>query len=174
MPETGAHLIAKAPHRGPNAWLFALYPGLTDDNISQLESDIKIPFNEDYKIFLKQMNGFHFFVGVFSMNGFRHNYKRTGDAIWQPYDIITPNTIERPKDTPPHYLYIGSYNWDGSSLCMDTKTNKVYRCKRWSAEILNTWENLKEMLTLEAERIVKHFDEFGKEFDSDIPTIPSA
>jgi len=173
VSETGAHLIAKAPHKGSEAWLFALYPGLANDEISQLENSINIEFNEDYKDFLRQINGFHFLVNVFSMDGLRRNYKRTGDSIWQPYDIITPNTIERPKNSPPHYLYIGGYNWDGSSLCMDTKTDKVYRCKRWTSEILNTWENLEDMLSSEPQRLIKLFDDSGKKIDPERPTIPN-
>ena len=173
LPETGAHLIAKAPHKGPNAWLFSLYPGLSDDEIMQLEHRVNIKFNKDYRDFLKQMNGFHFLISVFSMDGLRRNYKRSGDSIWQPYDLITPNTIERPKDAPPNYLFIGGYNWDGSSLCMDTETDKVYRCRRWTSEILNIWDNLEDMLSSESQRLVKLFDESGKKIDPKIPTTPT-
>lgn len=173
IDKTGAQLIGHVPHVAPEAWYHNIFKPLTEEEIKFLEDKIKINFPDTFKDFLKFSNGIKIFSNEISIHGKRDNYNREGDDVWQPFDILTINIDERPKDANSSYLFIGSYYDDGSQLYIDCDTEKVYRCEPGlSQKKLNMWGDIGTMIISEAQRIEKLYDEKGQLIDQSKPTTP--
>lgn len=169
----GTHLIGKAPHIAPLAWLHTIYPPLSEEEISILEGQINNKIPKSYKDFLLLTNGLNVFNTTFSLYGLRKNYNRTTEDIWQPFDIILPNTIEKPDHATHNTFIIGSYDWDGSYLYMNTESERVFMCDREDITPLYEWESFREMLEKEVKRLVGLFDKQGRELLPDHSTLPN-
>jgi|SRR6185437_11554521 len=166
----GSRLIGRAPHIAPHAWLHKFGAGLNDEEIMELEIGIQIP--SEFKRFLEFSNGLNIFVSVFCIYGKRYNYIRNIENSWQPFDIIAPNTFERPKNAKKNYLFIGVYSWDGSGIYLDIETGKAHYHERYDATSLFEWGSFEEMLNSEVNRIISLFDKKGVKIDPNKPTIP--
>lgn len=172
VTQNGTRLVGKVPHVGPEAWLHVIFPRLSDSDLRQMEDQLATSLPDQLGTFFTQYNGLSLFSDSLSFFGFRKQLGRTGSAIWQPYDIVTPNTLERPADAPTGAVFIGGYDYDGSLVYAMENGPVIHRCSRDSAAPLNTWPDLIEMLGSEAERISKLFDENGRELNSSISTAP--
>lgn len=169
----GTLLIGRVPHVAPLARLHIIPSGIKDDVIALLEDNLNHKIPKVYKDFLKQANGIHIFSDSISLDGLRENYIRDVAGAWLPFNIIEPNTYERPRDANDSFLYIGGYGYDGSQLIIDDKTGKILRCTRFvSSEVLNVWPDFWTMLTSEVERLDGLFDAEGKKKYPDRPTTP--
>lgn len=168
----GTLLIGKAPHIAPMAWLHSIYAPLKLTEIEQLEEDCKHTISDDYKDFLLTTNGLAVFNTTFSLYGKRDNYIRNVENAWQPFDIVTPNTFERPKNAKHNFIIIGSYSYDGSKLYIDNVSGKVYLCDRYDATPLYEWSNFETMLASEIARLCTLFDEEGKKLVKSKSTLP--
>jgi SMI1 / KNR4 family (SUKH-1) len=167
-----ANLIGKAPHIGKEAWLHAIYKPITDKEVSEIKAHLCIEMPKVYENFLKVCNGFSIYGTTLSLYGYKHNYIRDLENIWQPFDIVNANNRERPIDAESNHFFFGSYDWDGSKMYINTNTLKIYRCLRECIKPLNEWENFNDMLQSEANRFKKLFDEKGIEINENVPTIP--
>jgi hypothetical protein len=147
-------------------------PPLSDKELFELENELDENIPESYRLFLKTTNGLKVFNTTFYLYGLRKNYKRDIINVWQPFSILTPNTLERPLNAR-EFFFIGGYDWDGSMLYIDRNTDKVYICKRDNAAPLREWTNFDEMLDSEIRRLITLFDDKGKEYDDDKSTLPS-
>jgi len=170
--DNGAILIGRAPHIAPKAWLNVLFPPLDEKEIKILEEKIKIIIPESFRQFLLFSNGASFFSTTLNIYGSRQNFKRSYKNVWQPFDIVVPNTIERIHDAKDNYLFIGSYDWDGSLLYINNETKKVYRCTKDSVRALNEWGSLLEMLDSEISRLIATHNDQGMPLDETLPTTP--
>ena len=168
----GRILIGRAPHIAPHAWLHSYGAGLTEEEIAELEYTLKIPIIPDFKVFLKESNGLDLFVTTFIIYGMRRNNARDLENSWQPFNILTPNIPERPKNAKKTYLFIGAYKWDHSYLYIDSDSMKVHFCSRFDATSLKEWENFEVMLDEEVSRIISLFDKDGVRIDSKHSTLP--
>jgi hypothetical protein len=167
-----ANLIGRAPHVGKEAWLHAIYKPITQKEITEINNDLHIEMPKVYVDFLMVCNGLSVFGTTISLFGYRYNYIRDLENIWQPFNIITVNNSERPFDAKANHFFFGFYNWDGSNLFIDTDTLKVYRCLEDSVKILNEWETFEDMLISEIDRLMLLFNEDGIKIDKDKQTIP--
>lgn len=170
----GAVLIGKAPFKGSQAWLNILYPVLNISELNFLKNELRSDIPFEYQCFLQNFsNGVNVLSSTFSLYGLRKQVYRDANAdVRQPFSIITPNLYERPENARDSFFFIGGYNWDGSHLYIDTKTNFVHCCERWDAESKIQWNSLDEMLLSELKRLYKLFDQKGEELDEDEKTIP--
>lgn len=164
-------LIGRAPHIAPKAWLHSIHAPLSDQEINELEKDLgTIP--EDYKSFLKTANGIKIFNTTFCLYGLRKTYKRGVNDVWQPFDILTPNILERSSNATKNMFFIGGYDWDGSLLYFDLETNKIHLCDNDDATSIYEWDNFIIMLNTEVKRLSTLFDINGKEYDENRSTLP--
>ena len=85
---------------------------------------------------------------------------------------ISIRWIERPKNATPEMFFLGTYEYDGSKLYLNTLDDKIYYCDRYDAAPLKSWDSLSAMLTSEIERIFSLFDADGRIFSRMAPTIP--
>lgn len=168
----GAVLIGRAPHIAPRAWLNTMFPALKENEVEILEEQLKTNIPNDYKDFLLNFsNGLNILTSTLSLDGFRWHLNRDAD-FRQPYSIVTTNVFERPDNAKDSYFFIGGYNWDGSHLYIDKKTNTVHCCERWDATSKIQWAFLDEMLLSELKRLYQMFDDEGRDLDENKQTIP--
>ena len=171
--EDGTELIGHVPHVAPEAWLHIIYAPLSQARVEDVSIQIGRPVAKEYQSFLQRMNGLSLFSGELSLFGLRSDFRRTGDAVRQPFSIRTPNTVERPRDADEALVFIGSYFDDGSMLYIDPHTSEVHRCSRTSVESLNRWKSFFVFLDSEAERLATLFDVEGRMIDPSVSTAPS-
>ncbi len=174
----GTQLFGRVPHVAPQAWLHALFPPISDREIDQIEGEMGAYVPDVFRDFLNLANGFRIFSGSLSIYGQRSNYERTIDSVWQPFCIVTPNTIERLPDAADWHFFIGGYSCDnGYHLYMDRRDGKVYLCSRKSVKPLHRWNSFPELVVEESSRLARLFDESGREIDPNQPKVtkgPSA
>lgn len=169
----GTILIGKAPHIAEFAWLHSIYKTLSQEELFELEKDVKTQLPDSYRDFLlNHSNGLSLFVSNFSLYGLRKELGRTIEASRQPFSLITLNTIEKIKNAEENHFFIGSYKWDGSKLYIDKSTGKVHYCDRWDATSLFEWNSFEEMIVSEVKRITNLFDENGVILDEDLHITP--
>lgn len=155
-----ARLIGHVPDVAPLAYLHEIYQGLTREEINKLKDKLGVELPGIYEEFLRISNGLYIFSGNLNLYGFVERFYRDVDFP-QPFDLLTPNTVERPKDAKSSFCFIGGYKKDGSRLYIDNKTLNVYRCSRQSARPLNKWWDFWEMLNSEVLRLDRLFDDQG-------------
>jgi len=139
--------------------------------VSGLEQTLgNIP--QDYREFLLSFgNGLSVFSDNLSLYGLQV-IARSGDDMWQPFPLDTPNFYERPPDAHEEAFFIGGYGQDGSLLFVEK--GRVFRCKRDSATSLKEWPSFSEMLVAEVRRLFMLFDDHGRlKNPSAITTPPS-
>ena len=171
---TGAIKIGKAPHVAPLAIINAMYPVITNEEVKHIEDEINLHIPESYRYFLTHFsNGLSILPSGISLYGLRHNYIRSIEMAWQPFNIIDYNKFksEIPHGAPNDALIIGGYSWDGSKLYM-TPDEKVHFCGRYDGKSLKTWDSLEEMLLEEIPRLYSLVDEKAIKKDPSQPTTP--
>lgn len=172
--ENGTLLIGRAPHIAPYAWLNFIYPPLSNEEIQNLEHEMKTEIPNDYKSFLKISNGLGI-LHTLSLYGLRNNYKRSiKEAEQQPFSLTTPNISEKPKKAGKNIFYIGGYSsGNGAWLYIDKENNTVHLCKKGGVKSLYQWNSFDEMLSSEVDRLVRLFDSDGKKLYPNKSMLPS-
>jgi len=155
--ENNTYLIGKVPHIAQEAWLHAIYPPITMEEINSLP--INIP--DVYIEFLLQMNGASLFSSALELFGKRFNNKRDVISNWQPFNIITLNNENIAHNESDNQFYFGCYSSDGSILYLDA-SSKVCRCDRYNFDIKNIWPDFLSFLKAELDRLSEQYDELGK------------
>lgn len=169
--KNGTKLFGNTKHIAPQAWFHQIFPPIGVLDLEQLLNEIGIP--DVYCKFLLLMNGLNAFSCSISFFGLRTNYKRTIESVLQqPFNLITPNTIERPINANDDHFFIGSYCEDGSLIYLNIYNMHVYRRAREDFASLNEWPNLGEMLLSEIQRLHKLFDNKGIKINDKITTLP--
>lgn len=169
----GCLLIGKPNYLPKFAWLVTIFAPLSQDDYNNMKNTYRINVPSTYKEFLTEFsNGLDIFSGTFSLEGYRKHYKRDESAILQPFALNISNVYERPKNAKDNYFFIGSYDWDGSTLYIDCNTNHVHLCQREDSTSLYEWNSFEEMLSSEIDRIFSLFTEDGRQIDENQSTLP--
>jgi hypothetical protein len=169
----GTELVGHTPHVGPDAWFHVVFPPIAPATIDQVEHEIGRSLPGPYREFLQAMNGVSLFAGSMSLYGHRRNFQRTGDAVWQPFSIRTPNTVERPRDAAAHLVFVGGYKADGSRLYIDGETLQVHLSLRESTGPVATWKSFSTFLEEELARLRHFFDDKGRRIGYGANCAPS-
>lgn len=173
--KNGALLIGKAPHIAEFAWLNVMYPCVTEAEVCDLEKRLGIAIPKVYKDFLMNVsNGFDIMNCTLALHGCRTSYNRSDLDSWYPFNLEDVQKYERPKNATPEMFFLGTYEYDGSKLYLNTLDDKIYYCDRYDATPLKAWDSLSAMLTSEIERIFGLFDADGRIFSRMAPTTPVA
>lgn len=145
---------------------------ITDEDISCLENKMAMPIHPDYKWFLQNIsNGLHLYMTTLCLDGKRTHYDRSKYDP-QPFDIITKNTLERPKNAKSNMLFIGGYDWDGSCLYVDNNDGSVHLCEEWDVTSLKRWDSFHSMLLDEVTRLKNLYGICGENYSDDIYSLP--
>ena len=105
------------------------------------------------------------------MFGYRSNYSRTNEDVWQPYDIISFNLYEKPQNATQKEFIIGCYELDASLLYI-SKEDEICYCKSEDILPLKKWNSLSDMLYEELTRLYELVNEKGLFIDTDLKTTP--
>ena len=110
----GTLRIGHVPHVAPEGYLHHLLPPISPENLEVLQDEIGWDFPDSLSHFLKIHNGIDLFSDLVGINGRRTSYKRSDiDAMMeQPFDMVLPNTLERPGNAPEDFIFIGSLGDD--------------------------------------------------------------
>ena len=168
----GVKLIGKCEDKGPLAYIHSIFPGLNEDELIKIEHEAGRKLPKDLREMYIEANGLKYFFDTFTIYGLRSGAGRAVDTSRQPYSIQLPNVEERPSDAPENAFFFGNYDWDGSLLYMTENDSRVFFCSRDTSTPLMHWNNLEEMISLEATRIKKLYDSKGREIDSRVSTLP--
>ncbi|MEP2935747.1 MAG: SMI1/KNR4 family protein [Gilvibacter sp.] len=172
--QNGTKLIGKAPHIAPMAWLHSIFRSLETIEVNIIESELNTDIPKDYAEFLLFTNGLDLFNGTLSLFGRRTHYDRSDEINnRQPFALGITNIYEKPFNSKESYFFVGSYNWDGSLVFIDKVNNRVHRCDRVNADILNSWSNFNDFIIAETLRLKSLHHEDGTLKNSSITTIPS-
>lgn len=170
--DNGTLLIGNPYKDKPFWWLIHIFSTVQSTKLKEF-SKTKLNIPSVYFDYLENVsNGFLLFLGTLSLYGVRENYSRSLD-VEEPFDLLTPNIKERPKNAKETYFFFGSYNWDGSQLYIDTSNNHVYLAKRYTLEKIYEWSSFEEFINTEIPRICSLFDDNGEEINPDESTLPS-
>ena len=152
--------------------LHRLFIPISEDDISLLEKDMLLSLPKDYSWFLQNVsNGLDLYNTTLCLYGKRTHYNRTKSDP-QPFDIIIPNTYERPRNATSNMVFIGSYYWDSSRLYIDTKDNSVHFCNSSDATSIKRWDNFYSMLVEEISRLKCLYGNNGEKYDEGICSLP--
>lgn len=166
----GTMLYGHVPHIAPEAWLHQLFSPVSDHDIFMIEEKIGLPVPSQFRDFLKFTNGVNLFSGSLSIYGKRTSYARSGDDAWQPFCVVTANTLDRPMQAKPWQFIVGSYRSDGSLVSIESRDGTAFRTKGRSAKILNRWRDFWTMLMEETSRLAGLFDETGHKLSKESTT----
>jgi len=170
--EDGTSLIGRAPHIAPQAWLHSIHSPLTIGELTGVTNAITAEIPEAYRTFLQHYNGLKIFNTTFCLYGLRRNSVRNLTTVGQPFNIITTNTLERPRGATMNMFFIGGYDWDGSLIYIDNANGDVHLCNGKTAASTFKWPGFEEMLDAEISRLIALFDDDGKALDEDASTLP--
>lgn len=169
--DNGTLLIGNPYKDKPFWWLIHIFPKVKSNKLKEFCKN-KLDIPQVYLDFLENVsNGFLLFLGTLALSGIKESYSRALD-VEEPFDLLTPNIEERPKNAKDTYFFFGSYNWDGSKLYIDTSNNHVYLAKRYSLEMIYEWSSFEEFINTEIPRICSLFDDNGEEINPDVSTLP--
>lgn len=157
----GTILIGRVPHVAPQAWLHEVYAPATPEQLGRLAS-VSVPVHAEFRSFLSRANGMHLFSGHLCIYGIRSSYARSGDARWQPFDIVDPNTVERMRGAPRDAVFVGVDVRRERAYAILATTGEVIMCSLHDPEVLQRWESFGEMLVSEVERLAPLCDEAGR------------
>lgn len=170
--ENGTKEYGHAPFIAPEAYNFCVFATLNEDDIVELERDLKREIPSQFRSFLMtDTNGLHLFHH-FSLYGIRKSYNRDLNATPEPFGLLEPNIYEKPKNAKDTYFFIGGYRYDGSKLYIDSEDGKVHFCKRRDASSLLAWDSFEDMLLSESKRIFTLYDDRGRMLAPSEKTLP--
>ena len=160
---TGVRLVCPTPHVAPEAWLHVLFPPLAPEKIAETERKLGALLPEDFKKFLMQANGLMLFSYRIDVFGVRETWVRTGDAAWQPHDLVNHNyETGRPAGSPAEVIFFGSV--ERSEWCFFEFQEGKYRVGKTSREIFRPsayWENFASWLLSEISAMEKRCNSDG-------------
>lgn len=160
--ENGAYMSGHAPHIAPLAYHLRRYAGLDEEGIRQAEAECDRYIHQDYKDFLRRMNGVRLFK--LSLHGtIGSSVDRSGAGIGQPISIWYQNVVERPEYIPAGHLGIGAINGASHSQ------GHIYLASTGEVELYNArcdligarWPSLSDFLNSEIARQLSLYDATG-------------
>ena len=81
--------------------------------------------------------------------GARANYRRTGDDIWQPFDIVRHNSrLELPSNGPADAVYFGSTNRGEYWVFYECPDEVIGKTERRDFKRVQQWSDFDTWLQL--------------------------
>lgn len=164
--DNGTRLICPTPHVGSDAWLHCLFANLSTSDVDKLEEQAGVLFPEEFREFLFKANGVSLFSSNIAVFGKRFSYVRTGDASWQPFDIIHFNEDSRPTNSPTNVYFFASPDRGDTCCFFEAVGEGAYRVGKTNRDEflpLQYWQNFWEWLFSEVRELAKQYGLDGAE-----------
>lgn len=153
LTPSGARLISPAPEIAPAAWHHIAFPPLVTSEVRKLEVNLHQQLPTQFEQFLCKFNGISLFGNRLNIWGKRRSWNRTGDDVWQPFDIVDHNaSYERPPKSPYQVVYFGSTD-HGTNWVFFRSDGTVGKSPREEFWDVGTWRDFDTWGTFEMNRI---------------------
>ena len=163
-PRSGA-VIMNSMDKPEKLWFLERFPGLSDDEIAQLQMEYigKIPV--EYLDFLRITNGLNVMGRVLKIAGMdRDREKLAGSRVADPIRFVDGHRTRR---TPKSWLFFATYTqWEDigmAHVCMDTAVvgdkSPVYCLPYNGDKVLKRWDSFGSWLEEEFTRLHKAYRE---------------
>lgn len=174
IESNGTKLYGHVKTIGENAWFHEIFAPLNETEIAEIESSIGKNLPNSLKEFFICTNGIRLFSNEIALLGKRATFKRSSDEdLRLPYSIVTPNTLEQPKDIKENQIIIGSYSYDGSKVIIDSNDKLVFVCERENVQnVIFKFQTFWEFLLSEIERLGTFFNSEMLLVNDTISTLP--
>ena len=166
---TGGTLrIGHIPHCAPEGYLHALFAGLEDSELRDLQNEIDREFHKTLQKLMRLHNGMNLFNGQLSVYGLRTSYRRSEIDMMmeQPFDMVQLNTMERPDFAPGRLVFIGSIGDDRQRIAMNADGSIGIWDGREAKLREPMYESAFDLLVEEVRRMNRLFDRAGRRIDS--------
>ena len=160
------------PWVAPEAYLNIVYKPAQKKVLAEVATKLCIP--KPWIQFLEQTNGACLFSAdlyVMGVVGEGTRLNRGDHWSLPPTNIEHSNRVAEPLDLG-RYLIIASYGWDGSRVCLDRETLRVYVFHKGESKPYAVWNSAEEWVRTEVERLSTLFDEKGKLLLNEALTLP--
>ena len=143
--DSGTELIGEVPQDGEQAWLHAVYPGLSLAQMDELELHLRISLPRDLRALYRRISGMSLFRGAFRLFGYHKTAVRSAENHMQPDDLLRLNHELDVIGWKPHKaLAVAENGWDLSvhMMGMTADSHTVLRCARTTGTVLEEHPNL--------------------------------
>jgi hypothetical protein len=157
----GTELVGHVPHVASEAWLHMLFAPIDDQVIEEIERSLELALPSDYACLLRQHNGVRLFSGDIWLGGWRVSFARKGDAIWQPFSVVSANLDNGTLQSDNPELVIGGEEGVGARFRINIKSQQVCKYGQRGKKPLASWDNIEAMLQAEVGRVSRRYDASG-------------
>jgi len=137
-----------------------LFAPTGDSEIAAIERSLSFSLPPTYSAFLKIHNGLRLFSGDLWLGGHRASFSRSGDAVWQPFSIVSANQ-ECNLTTDGNEIVIGGEERTGATIRYSTKDGRILKYKQRGKKPISSWDTFETMLISEVSRLALCFDATG-------------
>ena len=143
----GTRLVEPAPDIGQKAWRHLAFASLADEELSKLEHELRQRLPPQLKMFFRKHNGISLFGNEINIWGKRSNFVRSGDDIWQPFDIVRHNNpSERPRSCPYSIVFFGSTNQGEKWVFFSPDDGSIGKTSRTRYQPEQSWPDFNSWL----------------------------
>jgi hypothetical protein len=157
----------------PEAYLNIVFKPASPDVLSVVGAKMRIP--TPLLQLLAQHNGANLLSGSLSLYGVVRKGQllhRSEPFLLPPFNIELENRNWPPRDRD-RLLEIGGYGFDGSGVCIDRDSLRIFVIRRGEKEPYASWPSLEVWLNSEMQRLTELFDASGKRLVDKSHTLPA-
>jgi hypothetical protein len=159
------------PWVGPEAYLNIIYRAAPAQLLSAAAAKLRFPV--PVFEFLSQYNGAKLFSGALNLHGVVEPGRllnRSDSFSLPPYNIEGANRSW--SVDPQRLLVIGVYQFDGSQVCIDRSSGRIFLFKKKPTTAGASWTNFESWFREEISRLCSLFDRDGRRLCPESATIP--
>jgi len=153
----GTQLVGHRPEIAPKAYTHAIFKGLEEKDINEMELDLGTKFSPMLRNFFKFANGMMIFSGSLRVMGYIPSNSDASGVYDYPSNILTPNVSARVDGLLEGDLVIGWYKKDGSYVVV----NREGQVSRYdvldSGEEIQRWVDFDNWLASEVIELHKNY-----------------
>ena len=163
-PRSGA-VIMNSMDEFEKLWFLERFPGLSDDEIAQLQMEYIGNIPDEFLDFLRITNGLNVMGRVLKIAGMdRDREKLAGSRVADPIRFVD---VHRTRRTPKSWLFFATYTqWEDigmAHVCMDTAADgdksPVYCLPYNGDKILKRWDSFGSWIEEELTRLYNAYRE---------------
>lgn len=163
--EDGTVEVGHTPLRGPEAYLHAHFPGLSDVAVAEVRELCPVPLPQSYARFLRRSNGVFLFHGSIGMYGFNESRLLDRSGLQpRPWDVVNANRF-RNVQAPSDAFAIGASELDASKFFI-VDDGSVVRFETETWRPISKSADLESFLVDAIARVSVLFDPTG------VPIVP--
>lgn len=153
----GAKLVGHRPEIAPKAYAHAIFKGLEEKDISDMELGLGMQLSPMLKNFFKFANGMMIFSGSLRVLGYIPKGSNESGVYDYPSNILTPNISARIDGLLEDDLVVGWYKKDGSNAIVRRNGEVSKFDVLGSGEEIQRWVDFDNWLVSEINELHKNY-----------------